>query len=245
MIFNPSELGVGVFTFVFQPDEEYCYFPFEAEIEVFEESLLTFDIPISFCVKNDAYVLPASSLEGVFGTWDIDELDLSSPIENETVTFEPEDVADCFQEYILTYSVIESIPNTFNIPDTFCRQNNTIVFDSTSIEGNLGFWTPLAVNLDTVTENMLDIFWTPLDNSSECIENTNKSIIIISPVQPDFDLPVSLCQNSGVLVLPFENNGVTYSGSWNIAQFDPDTINSGLVDLVFTSADDCAETFYD
>jgi len=242
--FNPSELGVGVFNFTFQPYPEFCAIPYIAEIEIFEESLLDFEIPDTFCVSDQDYVLPNSSLENIFGFWEVQSIDLSIPIQSETITFTPEDVNDCFQEYTHTYSIVQSVNPTFNIPDTICRLTNTVEFNSTSLEGFDGNWMPSTVNFDTILSDQITIEWTPKIATNNCLVGNIKTIVITNTKQIEVDLPESLCRDNGIFTLPLSNSIDTLIGHWNINSFDPDTINGASIDLIFTpNNDECVEPF--
>lgn len=241
--FTPNNLGVGVFTFEFIPYPEYCSFPYLFEIEVFEESLLSFDLPDTFCVSAQNYILPNPSIENIFGSWEDPEIDLSSP-RNRSITFTPEDVNDCYQEYVYNYTVIESVDITFNIPESVCRLDNIMVFDSNSLEGVKGYWNPLAVNLDTISESQIDIIWTPINASNSCVQEKKITISIDEPRIIELELPNYLCKNDDILVLPLSDLNDTLLGNWNIDEINPSTIQSSIVDVVFTPLDEtCTRIF--
>ena len=232
--FNPSDLGVGVFTYVFQPNEEYCAFPFEAEIEIYEESILSFEIPDTFCISSENYELPTSSLEGIVGTWEYSEIDLSTPDSDEEISFTPEDINDCYQVYEHTYSVLESLTATFSIPDTICRMGGAIVFDSLSNEGVLGIWSPLTINPDTIIGNNFNIQWTALSGATTCGGSTNLTITVEDELSLLFDIPPSVCRNDAEVVFPTQDISGSVTGEWNLTSVDPIGVMSSSVDLTFT-----------
>ena len=237
--FSPDELGVGIHEFVFYIDKEnYCAEDYVLEIEVIGDLELNFDIPTIYCSSADSIFLPDTSLQGVAGMWTQNFIDLNSAVENQSLLFSSLDDTDCYGDYELIYSVESEIQNSFNVPDSVCRSIAYIEFDSMSLEGYLGYWTPSAVSLDSILTDVIEIEWTPLD-SNDCLQSSNLTVHLTEQLDPEFDLPSSLCAGSGLFEL--ENislNGI--EGTWNISSFDPDSIMSTSVALQFTPDLDCA-----
>lgn len=234
---NPSELGVGVFTFTFFPyDDEFCAFPYELEVEVFEESILTFEIPDTFCLSDNNFTLPISSLENVFGSWSVSEIDLSAPVTNQTITFESEDVNDCYQNYQHSYTVLNGQAATFNIPLSVCRNDNLLEFDSISNEGLSGFWYPNGFDLDTVPNPSISAFWTPAESSNNCLQQVSLDIAIEESSNPNFSLPTFICSNYGEFSFP-QISLNNLEGNWSIPIINTDTLMGASIFSTFNVVD--------
>ncbi len=236
--FTPDELGVGTHKFTFYPNRnEYCTRDYVMIIEVIGEQGINFDIDSSFCVQADTLYLPDTSIEGIMGVWNESFIDLNIETESQTVIFSSLDDEDCYEDYQHSYSVLSKLENTFDIPDTICRSMEYIEFDSMSNEGNLGFWTPLAVSMDTILEDNFQVYWTPLDFDEECISGSSFVIQLVDEITVEFNLPNLICTNSGVLQLPVVSDN-NISGAWNISEINTDIEGAGIIDLIFTPEDE-------
>lgn len=96
----------------------------------------TFNIPSTFCIVQDNYVLPTTSLEGIQGEQNVIEIDVSRLGTNLQVIFTPEDVEDCYFPYVHTYKITTSIQNTFPIPLNLCSVMGKYELPLFSDQGN-------------------------------------------------------------------------------------------------------------
>jgi len=241
----PSDLGEGVFIFTFSPDvEEFCAFPYELEIEVFPSEEVSFNLPNSFCARSDTFYLPEISDEDIFGSWDEAFIDLNE-VGSGTVEFTPEDINDCYSNFVYNYIIDASAEASFDIDTVLCASTDVFEPESTSIEGYEGFWTPGAVDFDSLQSLDFTMRWTPTETFNGCLEDTLISFSIQSNEQPVFELTDSLCQLFGRFTPPVESlNGI--SGIWTPSAFDTDTIIGSIVYLEFqSSSTDCPVTYSD
>ena len=229
--FRPSDYEEGVYIFTFYPYiDEHCSLPFEMEIEIFEAIEPTFDFPTSFCIQKDSLVLPTVTLEGVQGTWNQTFIDLNIAGEY-NLTFTPEDIFDCYTNLSTTVTVANGVSNTFNLPDTLCKSYGLFTFDSLSIEGNLGIWTPQEIDIDTILTTSFSSIWMPIDTG--CQNQVSAEIFLTEPIVPIFEIPSELCRSFGTYILPLVSiNGI--EGSWSSNEIQTNTILEPTVSLTFT-----------
>jgi len=241
--FTPDELGTGTHTFTFEIDREnYCAEDFVLEIQVVDDIVLEFDIPTTYCSSMDSIFLADTTLQGIAGIWTSNMIDLNTAVDSQSLVFSTIDSSSCISEYELIYSVLNGTQNSFDIPDTVCRSLSFMEFDSNSLEGYRGFWTPQAVSFDTISSDQFEILWTPLD-TNQCLSPSTVNINIVELEQVEFNLPANICTGTGVFELPSTSmNGLT--GTWNISEFDPDTLSTLSIDLIFTPDTECTEIYY-
>ncbi len=241
----PSALGAGVFIFTFQPyNDEFCAFPYELEIEVLEPGELEFNLAPSYCTSNDEFFLPTESLDGIYGEWEVESIDLSAP-GNYTFEFTPEEVIDCYLPYQYNFTIGESITNSFSISDSLCRSDSSISLTSLSNEGYLGIWTPQQINFDTISEINFSSTWTPVDQSNQCLSDTTIIFTLLDNQIPVFSIVDTLCKDDLDLSLPTlsENN---ISGSWDMSIIQPSLLNPGIIHINFSpSISGCISNYSD
>ncbi|RAR46784.1 CUB domain-containing protein, partial [Flavobacterium lacus] len=125
--------------YVFTPDAGQCAVPVTILVTVSSEILPTFD-PIVVCQNADAPVLPATSLEGVTGTWN-GVVDTS--VAGEFVfTFTPNETFECAIATTLTVVVNPTVVATFDaITTTYCQGATP---DALPVSNNAvpGTWSP-------------------------------------------------------------------------------------------------------
>lgn len=240
--FTPEELGVGTYQFVFEIDQEYyCAEDYILEIEILPDQDISFDVPIEYCISSDTIFLPDTSIQGVYGTWTQEFIDLNIVVDNEVATFNSEDNGSCNGSFDLIYSVKEEVQVSFDIPDSLCRSVSYLKLDSFSVEGYIGFWSPQELSFDTIGAEEIELLWTPLD-SSACLSAKTLTLKLIESQELVFNLPPHVCAGTGVYVLPsVSDNGLP--GVWNIPAFDPDTLSSTFIDLSFIPEEQCAEVY--
>jgi gliding motility-associated-like protein len=161
----------------------------------------TFNAVLPIC-EGGINPLPATSLEGITGTW--------SPVFDNTVindtnyTFIP-DANQCIDNTtpnVITVTVNPIITPTFSPVGPIC-EGDTISLPTVSLEGVLGTWSP-AID-DTITT---EYTFTP--NADQCAPVTTLTIIV-------YEIPeatiVNGCNNANYTLSTFEPNG-DYSYNW-------------------------------
>ena len=243
--YDPSDLGEGIHTFWFEPntddDFNFCVNIYELNIEVISDLPLSFDLPEQFCTDSIFYVLPESSLEGVSGSWTVDSIDLSIPIQDSLLVFTPDQNNNCSTGFNYEYSVIQSITPLFDLPQSICREDIVVSFDSVSTQNIVGSWIPNEFNPDTAS-SFISLIWIP-EIQDSCIQSLQIDIPIIDKETIILDLPEILCAEDTTYVLPDID---TISGSWNIDVINLlNNVDSTFILEYLVDANLCYEDFSD
>ncbi|MEN9973902.1 MAG: hypothetical protein RIS20_2249, partial [Bacteroidota bacterium] len=148
--------------------------------------------------------LPASSLNGITGTW-------SPALNNQattTYTFTPTS-GQCATTTTLSISVNAPVLPTFNAVSPICQGGNLTALPTSSLNGITGTWSP-ALN------NQANTTYTFTPTSGQCATNTTLSISVNAPLLPTFNAVSPICQGGSLTALPTSSlNGIT--GTWSPA----------------------------
>ena len=242
---SPDDLSPDFYTYTFVPDPElHCAYDYIYIFEVKEPDSLTFNIPSTFCIVQDNYILPTISLEGIQGDWNVTEIDVSTVGINYEVEFIAEEVQDCYYPYVHTYEITTSIQNSFSIPTSICSTNGEYQFPVLSDQGYEGIWTPAVVNFDSLNSNTITSTWQPIPDQSDCLIPSSQSINIEQAEILNFNLSSVICRMSPSFVLPLSNLENTVTGQWNEITINPNLLNIGVNVFEFTpDAIYCAENY--
>jgi len=240
-IFNPSDLGEGSYTFWFEPypfeEDNFCVTSYELNIEVLSEFPLSFDLPEQFCSDTSFFVLPQVSLEGVSGTWTIDSIDLSIPIQDDVLEFTPEGSNNCSLEFNYEYSVNQNITPLFNLPDTLCAGDTTYVLPD--IDTIAGSWNLTVIDLlNNIDSTIIVEYFVEED---QCYNDFSDSIFVTGLDVPQFSITESYCSNEADISLP-ETSDNSIQGTWNINPVDP-SLQDSLVIIFTPNSGECSDVF--
>jgi len=218
----------------FVPLANQCSEAIEINLELLESEELDFDLDISFCKADSLVFLSDFSEDGIEGNWSQNPIDLNQSVFNAVSVFTPilEDTNDCYDNYIYTYSISESIPASFNIETFICRENKIIELDSYSLDSILGTWSIPSFNPDTVTGNVMST-WTPLEGQGDCLSDSTFAFTIMEAVVPQFDIPLILCASDSTLSLPEYSIGDSITGVWSVNPIDPSLYTNTTIETVF------------
>jgi gliding motility-associated-like protein len=153
----------------------------------------TFDPVNPICQGSTFTSLPASSTNGITGSW------LPAPNNNATTTytFTP-DAGQCSNTAILEVIVTTGIPSTFNSLTAIC-EGGSLVLPSASNEGFTGNWSPAISNAASQT-------YTFTPNNGQCALTAT----LTSTINP---IPVLSAINSQTVCTGQQVNGITFSSS--------------------------------
>ena len=177
--------------------------------------------------QGDALTLPATSNNGIAGTW--------SPAINNTATttytFTPAN-GECASTATLTVTVNTPVTPTFNAVPSYCEGATIPALATTSTNGVTGTWSPAINNTATTT-------YTFTPGAGQCANTATTTITINDPVTPAFTAIPDLCQNDAAPALPAtSNNGIP--GTWAPATISTSTV--GTSTYTFTpTAGQCAD----
>ena len=241
--FSPSSLGEGIHTFWFEPytfiDHNFCVTNYELNIEVISDNPFTFDLPSQFCVESEFFVLPNQSIEGIFGTWTEDSIDLSIPVQDGLLLFIPDEGNLCNMEYIFEYSVSEYTTPLFTIEEYYCSNDTSFTLPEISNDSISGNWN--VDFIDPSIHDSLSITFTPSDEG--CYALYSQTLYFTKFKDPIFDLPEIMCSSDSILIFPeVSENGV--NGSWTQNVLDPSVSDLNTFNNTFTPDDStCTSTF--
>ena len=172
----------------------------------------TFNPIPAICAGTAAPVLPATSLNGITGTWSPATV---SNAASDTYTFTP-NTGQCGTitpiPITITVTVTPLVTPTFNPISPFCAGSTAPVLPTTSINGITGTWSPATVS------NAASDTYTFTPNTGQCGTITPIPITItVTPVATPTFNPISpFCASTTAPVLPSTSlNGIT--GTWSPA----------------------------
>jgi len=225
-----STTNLGTTTYTFTPAAGSCASPVSVDITVATSVTPTFGtIPTSICQNATAPVLPATSIEGIAGTWDPAVVNTSA-IGTTVYTFTPTG-GTCATTTTLSITIATGVTPTFpNLPTSICQNATAPALPATSNEGIDGTWSPVTIN--TSTAGTTAYIFTP--NAGSCASSVTVNIAITGNVTPTFTtVPTSVCQNTSAPALPATSTeGI--NGTWNPATIN--TSNIGTTTYTFTPA---------
>lgn len=197
----------------------------------------TFDPIPAFCTGTPAPSLPASSKEGITGTWSPAIINNTT---SATYTFTPDPILfPCATTQTLNVTVTPLVTPTFSgIPAIVCQNAPAPVLPAVSSNATpvTGSWSPSTVNTSTLGP----VTYTFTPDPGQCTSATFTTVVIrIDPVvTPDFAPIPDICYGSTAPVLANTSpNGIV--GTWSPATVS----NTASGNYLFTpNPNQCATT---
>lgn len=178
-----------------------------------------------FCQFSVAPPLPATTLNGITGTWSPSKINTNLAINN-TYTFTP-DTGQCAIPVQIDIEVLPVVNPLFKQLGPLCQFSVAPALPAVSTNGIKGTWNP--ENIETGIAGTSVYTFTP--DSGQCAVPTTMTIEILPEIVPVF-VPIGpLCQNSPAPVLPSVSDNGIY-GTWNPAVIDTKT--DGTFTFIFT-----------
>ena len=232
---NPAAIStatVGTSTYTFTPDAGQCAAPTTMDIVVTTSINPTFAQLGPFCQNATAPALPATSTNGITGTWNPAAISTAN-VGTSTYTFTP-DAGQCAAPTTMDIVVTTSINPTFAQLGPFCQNATAPALPATSTNGITGTWNPAAISTATVGTST----YTFTPDAGQCAATTTMDIVVTTSINPAFAQLGPFCQNATAPALPATStNGIT--GTWNPAAIS--TANVGTSTYTFTpDAGQCA-----
>jgi len=231
------------FTFTITVEDDACQISREVEVTVLPLQEITFDfIYTPFCETDGIFTFPTESLEGISGTWNTPQVDLSN-YADETIenTFTPDPgQTDCSEDFVAEIDVEELITPEFDLSITFCSSDEEYEFPLISENDIEGTWEiPILIPSD-YNEDIYTNSFTSDDNF--CIAEFEIEFEIIESIQTDFFLESYLCQDSEQFILPEESEN-NIDGIWLPPTVDPSTIVDSLVCIFTSDEEECIDDY--
>jgi large repetitive protein len=219
-------------SYTFTPDAGQCatFTSLSVTVNPIITPIFGFGTTIAICAGSSAPVLPATSANGITGTWNPSLIDNQN---SNTYTFTPAS-GQCASGTSVAVTVNSTILPTFGFGTTLtiCAGAAVPSLPTTSSNGVTGTWSPLSVD----NQNSGTYTFTP--SPGQCATATVFTVTVNPIVTPTFSFgtSASICAGATVPVLPNTSaNGI--AGTWNPAIVDNQ--NSG--NYIFTpSIGQCA-----
>ena len=216
-------------SYVFTPTSGQCADNFTLNVTITNPTIPTFTIGNTFCKNAVVPVLPATSNNGISGTWSPNVIDNQA---SDTYVFTPTS-GQCADNFTLNVTITNPLTPTFTITNNFCKNAVVPVLPSTSNNSVSGTWSPNVID-NQASSNYI---FTP--TAGQCATTFTLNVTITNPTTPTFTIANSFCKNAIVPTLTLTSNNII-SGSWS-----PNVIDNQISgSYVFTpTAGQCASTF--
>jgi gliding motility-associated-like protein len=223
---SPAINNTATTIYTFTPTAGQCATIATMTIVVLPAVIPIFNAVASICPGGNLAALPATSLNGITGTWSPALNNLTTTI----YTFTP-NAGQCAATVSLTIVVTGGIIPSFNAVAAICTGETLAALPTTSLNGITGTWSPALNNAATTT-----YVFTP--NAGQCALTSNLTIVVNSGTTiPTFNPIAAICSGGNVSPLPTTStNGII--GNWS-----PAINNSATTTYTFTpNAGQCAMT---
>jgi len=187
--------------YTFTPDPDQCANQTTMTVVVNEKVNPVFDSVDTICSGEIIPEFPATSLNGITGTW--------SPALDNTVTttytFTPDD-DECANPINTTITVLPNLESTFNQLDEIC-EGQSLTLPLTSNEGITGTWLPAI-------DNTLTTEYTFTPDTNQCASEGTMVVTVTPLIIPTFTEIGTICIGDTLPELPSTSiNNIT--GSWS------------------------------
>ncbi|MNJ82633.1 PKD domain protein [compost metagenome] len=212
---SPAVNNSQTTTYTFTPAAGSCASTATMTVAINNQVTLNFSNPGPLC-SGQNFTLPATSLEGISGTW--------APAVNNsqttTYTFTPTS-GQCVNPATMTVAINNQVTPNFNNPGPLCSGQN-FTLPATSLEGINGTWSPAVNNSQTTT-------YTFTPTSGQCVNAATMTVAIGNQITPNFNNPGPLCSGQNCTLPTTSLEGI--SGTWS-----PAFNNSQTTTYTFTPA---------
>jgi large repetitive protein len=199
-------------SYTFTPAAGQCATTTNFDVTVTPNTVPVFSIgsTLTICAGAAVPALPASSDNGVAGTWTPATIDNQA---SGVYTFTPS-AGQCATTATFTVTVNPNITPTFSFGTSMsiCAGSGAPALPTTSVNGITGTWNPATA------DDQNSATYTFLPTAGQCAVSTTFSLTVNPNLTPSFDFGTSMtiCAGSGAPALPAtSNNGIT--GTWNPA----------------------------
>ena len=201
-------------TYTFTPAAGQCatVTTFDVTVNANVTPLFSFGTSLTICAGSGAPTLPATSDNGITGTWNPTVVNDQT---SGTYTFTPT-AGQCATTTSFTVTVTPNTLPTFSFGTalTICAGGAVPVLPATSANGINGTWNPATV--DNQTSGVYT--FTPVTQPGECISIVRFTVTVNPVLTPTFSFGTSqtICNGASVPALPAtSDNGI--AGVWNPA----------------------------
>lgn len=242
--FNTNTAGPGTHTLTFTPNANQCATPNTLQVEVEAAGPAQLDALGPFCQNTGNINLPTNQ-NGITGNWSgpgvtSNRLNTSTG-GPKTLTFTPT-AGQCATANTIEVQVDPAGPTPLDDLGPFCQNTGTINLPTVQ-NGISGNWSGTGVTsnrLNTSTGGPRTLTFTP--SAGQCAATNTIQVNVDPPAPAQLDNIGPFCQNTGNVLLPTTQNGV--SGNWSGTGVTSNRLNTttiGIKNLTFTpGAGQCA-----
>ena len=239
---NPATIDSstpGLVTYTFTPDAGQCATTTTLDVTIDAPNIVvTFNPITNICQDQAVPSLPATSLEGVSGTWSPATID-SSVVGTFIYNFNPNS-GQCATTSTLSVTIdAPYIVPTFNPIANICQDQTApaLPVSSTNTTPITGTWNPATI--DSSTPGLVTYTFTP--DAGQCATTTTLDVTIDAPnIVVTFNPITNICQDQAVPSLPATSlEGV--SGTWSPATIDSSVVGTFIYNFNPNSGQ-CATT---
>ena len=227
-------------TNVFNFSNGNCLGQYTHQVNISSSIKLTFELPDFYCEDDLLYEPNPISLENVVGSWAPPSFDPSIISEDSIkLIWKPAINGSCADSVIHIAFKEEKTEYNFELENSFCL-GDEYIFPSQSQDRNVeGKWTISNIS-ELVDAGTYTNTFTPADDL--CADEFILDFTVLDYLMPEFDLPNYLCFNDTDFVLPTVSiNNI--SGNWNIPEIVPQNNLAQVIQLAFTSTENCINTY--
>jgi gliding motility-associated-like protein len=208
----------GTTSYTFTPDGNSCATTTTIDIIISEQITPAFTAIAPICQNSTAPILPATSNNGISGTWNPAAINTSTA--GTTVyTFTPAS-GHCAPAVTLSVTVDPQPIPTFTAIAGICQNSVAPALPLSSNNGIRGSWSPAVIS--TGTPGTTTYTFTP--DTGKCKTPASIDITVSSPVTPVFAPIGPLLQNSAAPLLPASSsNTPAIMGTWK-----PTSVNTSI-----------------
>ena len=225
---NPTTINtatVGTVTYTFTPNAGQGATTATMSIEIKASVVPTFTQLGPFCQGSTPPVLPATSTNGIAGTWSPATISTAA-VGTTTYTFTPTSGGTAVRMEIV---ITSQVAPTFTQLGPFCQNATAPALPARSNNGINGTWSPATIN--TSAPGTTVYLFTPA--TGQCGTEVKMEIEITDGVIPTFTQIGPLCQNSTAPALPATSTN-SIRGTWSPATIS--TAAAGTTTYTFTPA---------
>jgi len=200
---SPALNNTATTIYTFTPTVGLCALPTTMTITVDSNIAPTFSQVAPICSGSVLSPLPASSVNGIAGSW--------TPAVNNTstttYTFTPT-AGLCALTATMSITVEPNITPTFPAIPAICAGTPILPFPTSSLNGLNGSWSPAPNNSATTTYT-----FTPIAVAGACVQPITLSVIVNPNSTPNFTQIAPICFGENLNSFPTSSpNGI--NGTW-------------------------------
>ena len=234
-------LDPGPYSYVFQPDSQYCYEAFNFEFIVEDSYLPEFSLPEFLCETDLPIALPVIDNNGVQGSWSQSTFDIADFNEDSLLlSFTVEDqTINCFDLYEHVFYLENPEIPIFEIDSFICWNSSDFELPELSLNGISGSWNVPTLSSSLSMNDTIKLIFTPVPES--CSENIGLEVILIDAfdIMPFSYNPTGCNSNDGLISIEGVTTDLEFSLddglNWQ-SETTFENLDAGIYDLLVRSS---------